>query len=344
MASLIPARPTPVALACALAAVLGCGGAPETAGWSEVAAEGERLERAGFVLFEGVEGAGGAWRRLAPTGGDAEPVVLPAAPRRVVSQSLASDEVLLEVLEPEQLVAVSGLATDPRYSLAVDAAARVTRKVTSSAEQILALRPDLVIVASFTTAETVRQLRQVGAPVLQLRRFDSLGAVRENLRVIGFATGTDRRVDRLLERLDRRLAGSVRRVAAVADGRPARVAAWDGGVVAGAGTIFGDCVELLGAVNHAAEVGLEGWPRVGSETVAAWKLDLLFVPVDAGAFEETLASVRATPGIGSAVEVSGAHLVPVPRAVFSTVSHHVATLVEQLAAALIEWTEARPAS
>ena len=67
-----------------------------------------------------------------------------AAPRRVVSLNPCLDAILLEVADPAQITALSRYSRDPRLS----AVANVARRFPStggSAEEVVALKPDLVL-------------------------------------------------------------------------------------------------------------------------------------------------------------------------------------------------------
>jgi iron complex transport system substrate-binding protein len=278
-------------------------------------------------------------------------------PQRIVSQSLATDEVLLALPLGDRLLAVSGLVDDPRYSLVLGEASAVPRRVLRSAEEILALRPDVVFVASYTTSETVDQLRRAGAPVLQLVDFDTLDDVRANIRAIGLAVGEASGAEELVLELDRRVdravggtlrttvettvkaTGESSRQESLRRERPLRVLAWEAGVVIAGKTTFDDIVTRLGAVNVASEAGLEGWPRVGVERLAVWSPDLLILPASPGEEAATLAAVLEHPALRSSGLANPGRVAVVPTALFNTVSHHVATLVERLADLL---AEARP--
>jgi iron complex transport system substrate-binding protein len=292
---------------------------------------------AGFALRE--LGVPGGWRELRPLGPGARPLVLAETPRRIVSQALVTDEILLALGVGERLVAVSRPAREARFSMVVEEAARVSETVGGSAEQILALRPDVVFLAAYTTPEALRQLALARAPAIRLDRFDSLDAVRGNVVVVGFAVGRDGAASALVEAMDRRLAEARARARRSLGERSPRVLAWEDGAVPAAQTIFDDVVRELGASNVAADAGLAGWPRVGVENIASWDPDLLFVPADAGERSAVLAYLRAQPGLGETRAVRTGAVATVPRAAFSTVSHHVASLAESLAESLAIWVE-----
>ena len=102
-------------------------------------------------------------------------ITLPSPPRRIVSQTLATDEVLFSIVDPARIVGVSTLARDPAYSNVVKQATALGAPAITSAEQVLTLRPDLVFVATFSRSEIVAVLAQSGAPVYRFARVRSPG-------------------------------------------------------------------------------------------------------------------------------------------------------------------------
>ncbi|HVS14343.1 MAG TPA: ABC transporter substrate-binding protein [Thermoanaerobaculia bacterium] len=335
----VAARAVLLAVLAVLAVVGAAACSPETppAAPAPDAANGsDGFNRAGFRLLEGdaVEGGGegAGWRRLEERSGRV--VALSRPPRRIVSQSLASDEILLELIPDDRLLAVSALALDPRYSRAVEAAARVPRTVLHDTEELLSLRADLIVVASYTMPETLRQLDTAGAPVLRLRRFDGVEAIRANLRTLGFAVGEDETAAALIAAMDARIEAERRRVAAALRGRRPRVVSWDGGVAPGSGTTFDDVVRLLGAENASSAAGLDGWPRVGSEQILAWDPEAIFVAAPAGEEEAERRRLLADPRVALTAAGRAGRIHVVDAALFSTVSHHIGGLVEAIGGCL----------
>jgi iron complex transport system substrate-binding protein len=201
-----------------------------------------------------------------------------APPRRVVSQTVGTDELLLALAESGQIAALSHLARDPSFSpMARDAATFPTLK-DSDAESILRFRPDLVLVASYTRAETLALLRKAGVPVLLFDRFESLDDTRRNIRLLGTTLSRPQAANALMERMDRRVEALRLRLAGV---RPVRVlAASVQPYTAGADTTFQDLCDHAGAINVAAEAGLRGHQPTPSEAVLSWRPDVLVASGD----------------------------------------------------------------
>ncbi len=317
----------------AAVAVVGCGGAADGGAASADAADGAGLQAGHAEYLENVAGAelelvepggAGAWREVRGGGRVAR---LAAPPERIVSRTLGTDEILLEIAEPERIVLLSPFAADPEYSRSADAARRLGRVGGFSTEEILAAAPDLVFAAGFNTQETLAQLEASGMPVVVLRNHESLAAVERNIRVVGFAIGRDAEAERLAAELRGRLEEARARAGAKVAGL--RVVHYSGGVALGGRTLFDDAISYLGAVNLAAEQGLLGWPRISTEQVLLWNPDVIFTESYVGDDAAVgLPDGTRAAALGNVVALDGRDM--------ATVSHHVAGLVERLADALVE--------
>jgi iron complex transport system substrate-binding protein len=202
------------------------------------------------------------------------------SPARVVSQTVGTDDLLMAIAAPGQIAALSHLARDARYSPAARQAGRFPCLRTGEAEDILRFRPDLVLVASYTQAETVALLRRAKVQLLVVDRFDSLEDLFANARRIGQAMGRQERAEQLIrewrdrvEALERRLRGC----------KPVRVLAVGFyPFTAGSGTTFQDLCDHAGAVNVAAEAGLKGHAPTPGEKILRWRVDVLVAPGEEG--------------------------------------------------------------
>ena len=258
-------------------------------------------------------------------------VRLAARPVRIVSQSLASDEMLLPMVDAGRLVGLSSLSRDAKYSNVVAEAARHPAPSIESAEDILRLQPDLIFVTTYSRAEVVQVLESTGAPVYRLANFDDLDGVMTNLRRIGAAVGEEAAAERMAAEMQRRLAA----VAARRAGRPPlRVLSFSGGFTAGRGTTFDDIVRHANAVNEAAARGLEKFPRLSQEQVLAWNPDVLVAGALPGEADGVRRQLLAGPGVGQTTAARRNQIVLIESRRLLAVSPHVVEAVEQLADSL----------
>lgn len=176
-----------------------------------------------------------------------------AYPRRVMSISQCTDELVLALLPRERIASVSWLARDPGLSLLSGPARRVPVNH-GLGEEVLRDAPDLVVAGTFTSTATRALLKRLGWPLLEVGPADSIADIRATTRQVARAVGEPARGEALLARMDAQLADLARH-----PGPPLRVAAWDGGGFGAArGSLFDTLLTLAGATNVAAEAAARG--------------------------------------------------------------------------------------
>jgi iron complex transport system substrate-binding protein len=253
-----------------------------------------------------------------------------APARRVVSQTVGSDELLLALAKPAQIAALSTLSREPEYCSDAELAKKYPRLEGSDAESVLKFHPDLVLMASYSRQETVAQLRKAGVAVIVFDHFDTLDEVFANLRSLGDAIGAKDKAEALIARCQARAEALRARLAGV---KPVRVLAPSSyGFIAGRATTFQDLCEHAGAINVAAEAGLVGHAPTPSEQVLTWQVDQLVM--DAPTREEALAHVRQIAPFKFLAAAKAGRCVLLPPSLMASVSHHRLEAYEALAKAL----------
>ena len=196
----------------------------------------------------------------------------PARPQRIVSLNLCADQYLLALADRGQIAAVTRLSRDPGMS-AVAAQAATYPVTRGTGEDVLALRPDLVIADPYWRPETIARLRARGIATLALPPADSYGAIRAQVGEVAAAIGQRRRGAALVAGMDRALAAVPHGV-----GRGATAAYYQRrGFLTGAGTLVDDLMHRLGLANLATRLGKPPLARVGLEEMALARPDYLIV-------------------------------------------------------------------
>jgi iron complex transport system substrate-binding protein len=203
------------------------------------------------------------------------------APLRVASLNLTADELLVEMLPPDRLVAVTRWADDASMSnVAGRVPATAVRLPRADLERILALRPDLVVVSEYTDADFLRLVEKSGLRHHRMSGLDTLPGIRAAILDLGRAVGTPQRAARLAARFDSVLAELARRL----EGGPRpRVLYWGDPHTAGAGTAIGSLLEAAGASNVGRELGLRGIVPIAGEKAFAAEPDAFLVTEGSGA-------------------------------------------------------------
>ncbi len=184
-----------------------------------------------------------------------------AAPQRVVSINLCTDELALLLSRPGQLIAVTRLVKDPQLSSYWRKAATLPAH-NNSIEQIVRFEPDLVLASRLTPKPLSARLRRLGIRVYTLPPVTDIDRLRRNLRTLGGLLGTPGKARQLIRRLDRRIAGLTRHAAT---GPRLRVLTYyPGGWTRNGGTLLNHLLRRAG-MQHALPASRQGWSSVSLE-------------------------------------------------------------------------------
>lgn len=280
---------------------------------------------------DSVVGASGVATPPSPTASDPVPE---ASAVRVISQTLGSDELLLAVASPGQIVALSHLARDARYSsIANEAAGLPQLSPTCDAETALALRPTLILCADYSRPELINQVRKAGIRVLIFSKYSSLEDAYANLRMLARELGAEAeaRAERVIAESKERVQRLARRLEGV---KPVRVLAPSVyGLIPGSHTTFQDLCDHAGAENVAHTLGgLRGHQPPPSERLLSWPVDR--VVVSGATVAEGLAPYKAMQPYSFMAAVREGRAVAVRGCILSCISHHRVDGYEELARAL----------
>ncbi|GJE80656.1 ABC transporter substrate-binding protein [Methylorubrum thiocyanatum] len=246
-------------------------------------------------------------------------------PVRVVSMNLCADELVLRLADRGQVLAVTYLARDPRGSTVATEAAGlpITRGLT---EEVVALRPDLVIAGAFTTRATVGMLRRVGSPVLELVVPADLDGVRTQIRQVAGALGHPERGEALVADLDAKLASVTPAT------RPLRALVMRPNAFTVALGGLGDAlIRAAGLVNVAAEIGRDRFGQVPLEAAVLADVDLIVVDEGAPGLPSLADTLLHHPVFRALAR--GHRTVAIPNRFWTCPGPQVAEVVARLAAA-----------
>ena len=167
-----------------------------------------------------------------------------AEPRRIVSLDYCADQFVLALADRDQIAALSrGAHRDDSYYRGRAVGIRQTR---ATLEEVLALRPDLVVRNWGGPWDAAAVYARFDVPVLQVGDTPSFEAAREDVLDAAQTIGRSARGEALVRDLDLRLA----RLRAQAPERPPAVMYLSaGGGVAGAGTLMDAVIAAAGGRN-----------------------------------------------------------------------------------------------
>lgn len=201
----------------------------------------------------------------------------PVRPERIASLNLCADELVLRLADPGQVASVTYLAGDPFGANVADLARRVPVN-RGLAEEIVGLKPDLVIVGAFTTRTTTAMLRRLSLPVLELGVPQSLAEAYAQIREVAAAIGAAERGEAMVRQMEEAFARLP------APQRPVRaIVLRPNGFTAGRGTLPDEIMARAGLENLAARLSTDRLGQLALEEIARAQPELLVVNGGEGA-------------------------------------------------------------
>lgn len=195
-----------------------------------------------------------------------------AALLRVVSLNLCADELVLRLADPGQVASVTFLARDPRASNVADLARTVPMN-RGLAEEIVPLKPELVIVGAYTTRTTTAMLRRLGFEVLELDIPRTLGEAYAQIRMVAARLGVPERGEQTVREMEVGFA----RLPAVAENHPTAVVLRPNGFTVGRGSISDEVMQKAGLSNLAARLSTDRKGQLTLEEIVRANPDLLII-------------------------------------------------------------------
>ncbi len=251
-------------------------------------------------------------------------------PRRIVSLDLCADQLLVALADRGQVAALTEWARDPDLS-AVAAQARRWPFTRRSAEEVMALRPDLVIGAPFRTRAAIAPLRLPAAAMIDLPLQNDVAGIERAIATVAAAVGRPARGKRLIAAMRANLA---------AVGPPpgrGRVAAYyqRQGYLTGTGTLVDDMMARVGLVNLARRLGRPPLSTLSLEEMALARPAFLVMEADTRVATDRGTAALHHPVLDAAVPPARRLYIPQPLTVCGgpAYARAVALLAAQVRAA-----------
>jgi iron complex transport system substrate-binding protein len=189
---------------------------------------------------------------------------------RIVSMNVCTDQVLLTLADPEQILGLSRFSRDAWVTGDV----RRYPTLSGGAEDVLVLKPDVVVASMFDKRATRELLKANGLRLAELAVPRNLMEVKDQIRELGDIAGHPDRAAQQIAKLDAALARARQAVAA----KHYRVLPLSRrGWVAGSDSFVGSLLAETGLFNTAGELGFAFGGFASLEAIVSLKPDLLLV-------------------------------------------------------------------
>jgi iron complex transport system substrate-binding protein len=192
---------------------------------------------------------------------------------RVASMNVCTDQLLLTLAEPEQILGLSRYSRDDFQSWAAGDARRYNI-LSGGAEDILVLRPDIVVASTFDKRATRELLKEKGLRLAEFGVPRSLDEVKDQVREMGEIVQHPDRAAAEIARLDAAIARARQAVAH----RHYRVLPLSRrGWVSGSDSLLSSLLTETGLFNAAGELGVAFGGFASLEAIVNLKPDFILV-------------------------------------------------------------------
>jgi iron complex transport system substrate-binding protein len=200
-----------------------------------------------------------------------------AADPRIASMNLCTDQLLVPLADPEQILGLSRYSRDVWQSFAAGDA-RHYPKLSGSAEDVLVIRPDIVVASLYDKRSTRELLKENGLHLAEFAVPRNLDEVKAQIREMGDLVGHPDRARAEIVRLDDAIARA-RNV--VSQHRYNVLPLSRRGWVSGTDSLLSSLLAETGLFNAAGDLGIAFGGYASLETIVKLKPDFILVS-DAG--------------------------------------------------------------
>ncbi len=206
---------------------------------------------------------------LVPAGATVSAASLP----RLVSMNVCTDQLVLKLADPEQILGLSKFSRDGWQGPAATDISRYPL-LSGGAEDVLLIRPDIVVASAFDKRATRELLKANGLRLAELAVPRTLDEARQQIREAGDITGHPDRALQEIARLDAALA---RARAAVAERHFRVLPLSRRGWVAGSDSFIGSLLGETGLRSAAGDLGFAFGGFASLEAIVNLRPDFIVV-------------------------------------------------------------------
>jgi len=194
-------------------------------------------------------------------------------PQRIVSLNLCTDLLAIRLADRSRIKSVSFLAAEPASSPLAKEAQGLTLNH-GLAEEILPLKPDIVLAGTYGARHTVGLLRRLGHRVVELPLAREISDVPKHIRLIAKVLGEQARGEVLISRFKANLKAVTKPPTGQ---RPLALLLGANGITSGANNLQNAAITAAGFANLAKQQGIQGIGWVTLETIAHSRPDALIL-------------------------------------------------------------------
>lgn len=201
------------------------------------------------------------------------PAIAAQNPQRIVSLNLCTDQLLMMLVGAKRISAVTYLAR--RHESSVMAEQAKTLPITyGGAEDVIMLKPDLILAGTYSTRATINMLRKLKYNVVVVEPARNLNDIAKNISIIAENVGEVERgkllVKQVREKLrDPQFSGKAK--------QPTAALIYTNSYTSGSGTLANQIVSKGGFRNLGHRLGFSGTAKISLESLLVENPDAIIL-------------------------------------------------------------------
>ncbi len=218
-------------------------------------------------------------------------VMIDAPPEKLITLVPSNTEIVYALGLLDNLIAVTDNDDFPEEVKEKDSIGGMEFNI----EKIISLNPDLVIANAMNNLEGIEQIKNAGINILVVNNASSFDEVYDSIEMIGKATGTSEKAEKVIFEMKDRLSQLAQKAATITEEEKLTVwvEIWGEPLyTSGKGTFMDEMLTIIHATNAAGEQ--DGWPMFTEEDAVLLNPDVIIttyghVPGFENAVEDVLA-------------------------------------------------------
>lgn len=200
-------------------------------------------------------------------------------PETVLSMTLGSDEMLLTMVDPGKIKALSGkISEDAGISNVADRAGNFV-KAEKNIETIISLDPDIVLAASWLKQESLQQLRDANILVYCYDTPNNIQQQKDIILELGAILGETANAQTMVDEMDARVMAVEEKLASLKEEEKLTVVTYNSsGLTDGKDSMFDDVAKYAGVINLPSIEGYAFSDEISKEKIIEMNPDILILP------------------------------------------------------------------
>lgn len=265
-------------------------------------------------------------------------MTIASEPKRIISLTLGSDEMLLGFVDKSRILAITSYADDAGISnVSADAAGVPERVSSDKLEKIIELKPDLLVLDTWADPKFVKQMRDAGITVYTFKTPSNVDEQKTVIAELAKITGAEEKGTEIINWMDAKLNEVSNRLAALKPEEKLTVMDYGEMGSSGKGTNYDDIVTRAGLINVVSKAGMEGWPVVSKEKMIEMNPDIITLPSwyydRNNSLQGMTDKLKKDKSLQTVNAIKENRLISVPNPHISAISQYVVLGVEDVAKA-----------